>query len=86
MNGRIEYERRDGDRDVHSAEKSLLKWILGMVSTLLVAAVVGAWQQSVQLAELRAQVVGLQWQVNALWQRIEREKQYRGGQNESGAP
>lgn len=60
-----------------SGEKALLKWILGIVSTLLVAAILGAWQQSIQIAELRSDVRNLQYQVNALTQRV--NARYRGG-------
>lgn len=60
-----------------SGEKALLKWILGIVSTLLVAAIVGAWQQSIQIAELRADVRNLQYQFNELKQRV--DARYRGG-------
>lgn len=65
---RYHYERMDsGD----SGEKSLLKWILGIVSTLFVAAILGAWQQAISLAELRADVRNLQREVNELKARID---------------
>lgn len=68
-------ERNHGHHE--SGEKTLLKWILGIVSTLLVAAIIGAWQQSIQLAELRADVRNLQYQVNEIKSRV--GPNYRGG-------
>lgn len=65
------------DRSSESGEKALLKWILGIVSTLLVAAIMGAWQQSIQIAELRADVRNLQREVNEIKSRV--APNYRGG-------
>lgn len=75
----MSYEQRGRYRQFEgeSGEKALLKWILGIVSTLLVAAVLGAWQQSIQIAELRADVRNLQQQVNEIKQRV--GPNYRGG-------
>lgn len=65
------HERRESN-----GEKALLKWILGIVSSLLVAAIIGAWNWSIQFAELRTEVKYLQQQFNEFKARI--PARYRG--------
>lgn len=68
---------RYSERGYHgNGEKALLKWILGIVSTLLVAAVLGAWSAAERLAKLEALADGLQRQVDKLDSRI--STRYRG--------
>lgn len=66
------YER--GQKD--DGGKAALKWSLGIVSTLLVAAVLGAWSAAERLAKLEAFADGIQRQVDRLEARI--PPRYRG--------
>lgn len=66
------YER--GQRD--DGGKAILKWVLGIVSTFIVAAVLGAWGAAERLAKLEAVADGLQRQIDRLEARI--PSRYRG--------
>lgn len=59
-----------------NGEKALLRWILGFVSTLLVAAVLGAWNAAERLAKLEATTDAIQRQLDRLEARI--PPRYRG--------
>jgi hypothetical protein len=70
---RIRYQPQDGNGN---GEKALLKWILGVVSTLFVSAVIGYWTQTIQFAEMRTEVRNLKEQF-AEFKRLV-EPRYRG--------
>ena len=42
-----------------NGEKALLRWILGVVSSVFVGGIFGYWQQTITLAEVRTQVSNL---------------------------
>jgi hypothetical protein len=64
-----------------NGEKTLLKWILGIVSTLFISAVIGYWSQSMQsaemFAEMRADIRNMKEQMAELKRLV--EPRYRGG-------
>lgn len=68
--------RREHKHAPEESDKGLLRWILTAVSGLFVAAILGAWNQNAQLAELRADFRNLKEQFDRL-QRIV-EPRYRG--------
>ncbi len=62
----------NGDRDDHQGQ--LLKWILGVLSTLLTAAVVGGIVMYGELTAIKAGLGGHEQRID----RLEREPRYRG--------
>jgi hypothetical protein len=67
-----------------NGEKTLLKWILGIVSTLFISAVIGYWSQSMQsaemFAEMRADIRNMKEQMAELKRLV--EPRYRGRPNQ----
>lgn len=59
-----------------NGEKALLKWILGIVSTLFASGLIGYWNQTIQLAEVRTEVRNLKEQFAELKRLV--EPRYRG--------
>lgn len=70
---RFRYRR---DRSSSHGEASLLRWLLGLVSTLMVAAILGAWKFSADFAALSADVRNLKENFGEFRSRI--ESRYRG--------